>query len=176
MSDRLTYKQRLFVEAYLGPAGGNATDAARRAGYAWPDRAGPRLVGKSSVRAAIDARLDEAALSTSEILARLSECATASVEHFIAIDENAQGDAAYRLDLNKAKRRHKLHLIKKIKPTQHGIGIELHDPIAALDKLGRYRGLWDSKGQGDDETVATFVKAVQQIATQGQEPIEPPGG
>lgn len=29
----LTVKQRLFVEAYVGPAKGNAADAARRAGY-----------------------------------------------------------------------------------------------------------------------------------------------
>jgi len=29
----LTYKQKLFVEHYLGEANGNATDAARRAGY-----------------------------------------------------------------------------------------------------------------------------------------------
>jgi len=32
-SDKLTLKQQLFVEAYLGEAKGNATEAARIAGY-----------------------------------------------------------------------------------------------------------------------------------------------
>jgi phage terminase small subunit len=37
-------KQRRFVEYYTGVSQGSATDAARRAGYAHPDRQGPRLL------------------------------------------------------------------------------------------------------------------------------------
>jgi phage terminase small subunit len=37
VDDGLTYKQRLFVQAYLGEAKGNATAAARIAGYAGND-------------------------------------------------------------------------------------------------------------------------------------------
>ena len=152
MSDRLTYKQRLFVEKYLGEANGNAVEAARRAGYGGTDGGlrvrAARLLAKANIRAAIDARLDEAALSTSEILARLSEHATASLEHFITLQDGQEGDAAYRLDLHKARRLNKLHLVKKIRPTQHGIAIELHNPQAALIQLGKYRGLWDAPMAG----------------------------
>lgn len=168
----LTYKQRQFVEAYLGAANGNATEAARIAGYQWPDRLGARLVGKSSIRVAIDARLADSALPTSEILARLSDMATGSIEDFITI--NAKG--GYRVDFAKAKRLGKLHLIKEIRPTKEGVAIKLHDAKAALDQLGKFRGLWDSKGQTDDESVSAFVRAVQQLAEQGsrEKAIEPP--
>lgn len=45
-------KQEAFVAAYL-KNGGNATGAAREAGYAYPDRQGPRLLGNVGVAAAI---------------------------------------------------------------------------------------------------------------------------
>lgn len=55
----LTPKQRLFVEAYVGPSRGDATDAARRAGYAGDERAlhrmGARNLENEFVRAAIAA-------------------------------------------------------------------------------------------------------------------------
>ena len=147
MLDRLTYKQRLFVEAYLGPSGGNATEAARVAGYRWPDKVGHQLLAKTRIRAAIDARLTEASLSTSEILARLSEQATGSIEHFVSIDP--LNPSTYKIDLAKAKRLRKLHLVKRLKPTEFGVAIELYDSHSALVQLGKYRGLWDTKGQGD---------------------------
>ena len=52
----LSYRQRLFVEFYLGESSGSAVDAAR-AGYRWPTKLGARLVEKREVKAAIDARV-----------------------------------------------------------------------------------------------------------------------
>ena len=43
----LSYRQRLFVEFYLGESSESAADAARRAGYQRPEKLGPRLVEKS---------------------------------------------------------------------------------------------------------------------------------
>lgn len=40
----LTDRQRRFIEAFLGDARGNATEAARMAGYRWPSKVGPALV------------------------------------------------------------------------------------------------------------------------------------
>jgi hypothetical protein len=51
----LSYRQRLFVEFYLGESSESAADAARRAGYQSPEKLGPRLVEESGVRAAITA-------------------------------------------------------------------------------------------------------------------------
>jgi len=57
---KLTEKQRRFVEAYMGEAVGNATEAARRAGYQSKGNAleavGYRLSSHPAVRAAIEER------------------------------------------------------------------------------------------------------------------------
>lgn len=144
----LTHKQRLFVAYYLGEAKGNATQAARMAGYAWPHKVAERLVGKSGIKAAIAAKLAKAAMSADEVLARLSEFAAADLSEYITVDEDGEG----WVDLTRAKKR--LRVVKKLKFTRKtferdGIAttdttaeIELHSPLAALDKLAQYHGLY----------------------------------
>lgn len=60
----LSLKERRFVDAYLGSANGNATKAARQAGYGSTAKSssvlGARLLGKVSVRRAIENRLARA--------------------------------------------------------------------------------------------------------------------
>lgn len=138
---QLTFRQRLFLEFYLGEAQGNATEAARRAGYSEPDVQGPRLLGNVGIQAAVDARLDEAALKTNEILARLSEQATSDLSDFVTITKEGEP----RLDLKKARDRGKLHLVKKLTPTKNGIAVELYDAQAALVHLGKYRKLFTER-------------------------------
>lgn len=59
----LTEKQRRFVEAYMGEAAGNATEAARQAGYAGDDitlaSVGYENLRKPQIRAAIESRAEE---------------------------------------------------------------------------------------------------------------------
>lgn len=59
---KLTEKQRRFVEAYMGEACGNATQAARIAGYKGNDKTlsvvGTENLGKPSVAAAIQERTE----------------------------------------------------------------------------------------------------------------------
>lgn len=135
----LTFKQRLFVEAYLGKANGNATEAARIAGYASPNVEGTRTLAKASIRVAIDARVSVVALTASEVLARIADIATADMTDFITVD--AKGYPW--LDLRRAKKAKKLNLIRKLTPTKFGMSVELHDPVTALIQLGKYHGLWD---------------------------------
>jgi hypothetical protein len=132
---KLTDKQRRFVSYYLGVSAGNATDAARRAGYLHPDVLGARLVRKSSIRAKIEAQLGEAALTADEIVSRLSAQAESSMADFIRV--NKRGSISLRLD--DAQKRGQLGLIKRGK---YGWEIELYDAQKALELLGRYRGLW----------------------------------
>ena len=136
---RLTYKQRLFVVYYLGESRGNATDAARRAGYREPNTAGPRLLVNVGIRAAIDAKLAEAALPAEAVLARLSDHAETSLADFVRVDK------ANRLtvDFRQAKRRGRLHCVKKLKRGKYGWELELYDAQAALVHLGKYHGLFD---------------------------------
>lgn len=62
----LTEKQRKFVEAYMGRANGNATEAARLAGYSGNQRTlisiGCENLTKPDIRKAIDARVDNCPL------------------------------------------------------------------------------------------------------------------
>ncbi len=101
----LNYRQRLFVEHYLGESSGSAVDAARRAGYRWPETLGPRLVKKSGVRAAIDARVETAAIAANKVLARIADVATSDLLNFIEVDSN--GD--WKVDLKLVKRRSSLN-------------------------------------------------------------------
>lgn len=146
-----TYKQRLFVEAYLGEANGNATEAAKRAGYRCPAKIGHTLPAIPSIRSLIDRRVTSAAMPANELLARLSEIATGSLGEFMTIDEYGKES----LDLKKAKKAQKLGLLKKLKWGQHGPEIEIHDPLTAMEKLGRYHGLFkdkpDVKQEGAEE-------------------------
>lgn len=138
----LTLKQARFVVFYLGKANGNATEAARLAGYSRPQDLGPRLVKKSQVRAKIDERLDGASISANEILVRLTDHATSAIGDFLK-----KNGRSFKIDMAKVR---KSRCVKKIKQGQHGIEIELYDAQSALEKLGRYRGLWKATVQDDD--------------------------
>lgn len=55
----LNPKQAAFVAAYIGEAKGNATEAARIAGYAKPGQQGHALLKKLEIQSQIDAHLSE---------------------------------------------------------------------------------------------------------------------
>ncbi len=76
----LTLKQRLFVEAYLGEANGNATQAAKAAGYRHPAELGYQLLQKTSVRDLVDQRVKEAAMEANRVLTLMSKIAEESGE------------------------------------------------------------------------------------------------
>ena len=67
MKPGLNPRERRFVDAYLGGAGGNATRAAREAGYSGSSEVlkvqGSRLLTRANVRAAIDQHLTRDARS-----------------------------------------------------------------------------------------------------------------
>ena len=123
----LTMKQTLFVEAFLRCS--NATEAARRAGYSGNDNTLASIASenlrKPKVLEFLKRRLKKESAATNEVLARLSAIARANL-----------GDVAEALQaktpagvMKKLRARGLDHLVKKIKRTQHGIEIELHDPV-----------------------------------------------
>jgi phage terminase small subunit len=169
MTDGLSNKQRVFVEAYLQTW--NATEAARRAGYKHPDVQGPRLLGNVGIAAAIERRMREMAMQTDEMLARLAEQARANAGDFVVFrdvplwqvlgmkppekadedpDDADDADDAppvevpmvkvMELDPEVIKARG--HLIKKIQMTKYGPAIELHDGQAALVHIGKHLKLF----------------------------------
>ena len=75
----LTLKQKLFVEAYIGPARGNGKEAARRAGYAGSDATLAQVAAENlrrpQILALINSRVEEVAMTADEILAELASIA-----------------------------------------------------------------------------------------------------
>jgi len=77
---RLTAKEQLFIDYYLGEANGIAVNAAEMAGYKADSRVYLRKIAsdilkRPQIRAAIESRLDEFAMSQREVLAELTKVA-----------------------------------------------------------------------------------------------------
>lgn len=110
MSDGLTGKQQAFINAYLSN-GFNATDAARQAGYEGNDNVlgvqGHENLRNPKIASIISERINEAAMSANEVLARLSQIARGEVTDFL--DEDG------KWDLKTARKLKKQGLLKKVK-------------------------------------------------------------
>jgi hypothetical protein len=129
----LTWRQRLFIKHYFGEANGNPVEAARLAGYAFPETDGYRLLRISTIQAAIRQGLRNAGLDTDEILARWAEQASGLGPEYWT-DEG-------RLDFKRLKADGLTHLVKRATPTKCGMAHELCDPQLAQKLLAQATGL-----------------------------------
>jgi phage terminase small subunit len=84
---------------------------------------------------------------------------------FRVIDGPPRIEEELELDLAKAQKRGVLDLARSIKPTQYGIGIELRDPDAALDKLARMAGAYEK----DNEQSRAQVAVIEVVAPPAQQ-------
>lgn len=111
MAEGLTGKQTAFVNAYLGEAKFNATEAARIAGYEGNDatlaQIGYENLRKPDIETQVKARFNESTMSANEVLARLTEIASGRITDFL------NEDGAFSLQIT--KQRGKAHLLKKLK-------------------------------------------------------------
>jgi hypothetical protein len=140
----LCYRQRLFVESYLGESSESAADAARRAGYQRPEKLGPRLAEKSEVRAAINAGVATAAMAANEVLARVADVASSDLLGFSRVDEKG----GCKVNLKLVKQLGLGHLIKRLRINKDGTqDIELEPRVPALVKLGEHYKLWKGEAQ-----------------------------
>lgn len=136
--DGLTYKQRRFIEAYLGEARGNASEAARLAGYAKPAEQGYENLRKPQIRAAIDARIEELGMAREEVLAAVVDQARLNPEPLFEV----VGPYEVRLNFEAAQTAGLLRYIKKFSYNAAGLPvIEFTDRQAALALLAKYYGL-----------------------------------
>lgn len=153
----LSKKRRVFIEEYLKDF--NGTQAAIRAGYAENSASvtASRLIANDNISDAIDAAIEERAMTANEVLQRLADMARGDMGDFL--DVNSMG--LFNLDLAKAKELGLLHLVKKLKDRSvmtmtmkdgeevatetHNIEVELHDAQSALVHLGRHHKLFTDK-------------------------------
>jgi len=123
-------RQELFVKHYLGVSNGNASDAARRAGYKTPAVDGCRLLRNANVLAAIKSALKASGIKVQDHLRRLDQTAKGDLGDFVALK-----GGRLKISLPKSKTK----LVRKAKEGQFGVEIELHDPIRAIQVLLGYR-------------------------------------
>jgi phage terminase small subunit len=122
--ETLTQKQRLFVEAYIGPANGNARTAARMAGYSGDDNAlssrAFELMRNPKIAELIGVRVQEAVMLSNEVLSELSAIAKADWQNFLEIRHDKEGEI--------------------ISAT-----LKLSDKIKSLELLGKYHKLFSER-------------------------------
>lgn len=136
----MTFRQKRFVEAFLGEARGNAAEAARLAGYKSPKQQGYRLRRDPAVAALIQERLDELTLSNEEILARYSDQARGIGPYLEVRDIGIQ--QVINVDMDRLKRDGLGHLVKSVKWSASGRqSIEFYDAQTALAQLAKMRNL-----------------------------------
>lgn len=137
----MTLKRDKFIIEYLRCW--NGTEAATLAGFAHPRHQASRLLADVNIQAKIQAHLDERTLCANEVLTRLADQARGSIADFIDILPNGH---RVIINLEKAEKAKKLHLIKRLKVTAlGGIDIELYDAHAALVDLGRHHKQFTDK-------------------------------
>ncbi len=88
----LTERERRFVEAYMGAAAGNATEAAKLAGYSVKSarRIGTRLSSKVHIRAAMEerqvARAQQADIDAARVIKELARIGLADIRQLFRPD------------------------------------------------------------------------------------------
>lgn len=133
----LNYRQRLFALHLLNSAKGDPAKAARLAGYKNPS-VGYSLVKHHLVAGLIEAKIETAAMQSEEVLARITDIASADHDDLITLDESGRPT----FDYEKLKKAGKTHLIKKMEILPGGgVRVELHDAHAALNTLAKISGL-----------------------------------
>lgn len=146
-------KEQIWLSEYLKTF--NATEAARRAGYTWPNVQGQQK--KEKFRDEIKRILAERAMSPQEIIDELQQIAQSDIADYF--------DRYNGLDLEKAQKDGKSKLIKKLKwrtITKIGKGegeddVEIHDTEMemysrheALRDLGKVHALFTDKTRAED--------------------------
>lgn len=125
-SPKLTVKQQLFIEAYLGKANGNATEAARLAGYSGNDKTlavvGNENLSKPYLAEMVAERLDKALarMSADKVLAELEEIAAAPWDLFSYAEYDRDGNVT-------------------------NVKLKVGDKIRALELLGKHHKLFTEK-------------------------------
>lgn len=157
----LTDKQRALVDHYLGAARMDPVQAAKLAGYTGQNKTlsetANRILDLPAARVQVEQYFDKTCTNAGEILALLTDYMRADIGDFF--DIIPPGRVAI-LNLEKAKERGKLHLIKSLWYTQQGPRLELHDPMKAAELLGKALRLWVERVQEEHtgEVRVTFCK------------------
>lgn len=154
--DEFTPLQIRFIDLYMVHR--SARKAAAEAGYSDTENAGWRLLQNEKIVAEINRRKEAQKrrneLLEDEVLQELAKIAFVDLTD--VVDFN--GSSLDVKDLSEIPERVRPAIKKVIcTPSQHGdrVTVELHDKLAALEKLGKYLSMWSDtvKVEGGDKPV-----------------------
>ena len=154
---QLTLKQSRFINFWF-TTGGNATEAARLAGYAGSYHTlaavGSENLKKPKLIDRIRARLENESMSVDEALWRMAKIGRSDISSYIEGYGRLAG-----IDLERLIEDGHGYLIKSIKNTKDGTNTEFHDKQKALEQILRYYKI-DSPGvqvNVDQKTLIQYV-------------------
>lgn len=153
---KLTGKQKLFADYYVGEASLNATRAARLAGYKGDENTlaviGSQNIRNHKIREYIDEQLKDLVISRNEMLTILTRHAKGSLADVLSDDG--------KFNLKDAKRRGVDGLLKEleIKETvkqslgdttilERNYKYKIHDAQSAVDKIAKIQGMIVDKSE-----------------------------
>jgi phage terminase small subunit len=164
-------KQRAFALEY--PKDFNGTRAAKRAGYTGNDATlaaqASRLLRNVKVRKIIQEHLEAMAMETDELLWRLGEKARLDVSQYITTNDNTGN---HNIDIEKLKADGKGHLIRNIKNTRDGQQIELADPDAAQQLIGKHLGLFTDRTENLNIDLSNLTNEQLGRIANGESPLD----
>lgn len=152
----LSEKERAFVDAYCGQAEGNATTAARLAGYSAKSagRIGYRLSRKVHVASEIERRqsirADASGITQTRVLTETALLAFSDLTHY-TVDDN--GDVSLAAGAPDGAMRALQSIKRRITTRGHGedravtreVELRLWDKVAPLKLAGQHVGLFKDK-------------------------------
>lgn len=139
----LTYKRRMFIDAFLDAEADtflHGTNAARKAGYAYPRREAVRLLSLAVIKEALQKRLYAAGANEAALLSRWLRTAVVDISPYV----NSTG-----LRVEALKEAGLGWMIKGVRTTQVSTIFELRDPERAAEQIAKHLGMFVERREVD---------------------------
>lgn len=169
MADKLTPKQRRFIDEYLIDL--NATQAAIRAGYSEKTAysIGLQNLKKLEIQAEIQKRRNrlqnKLEITQERVLQELAAIAFANGADYAKVVNSGLLPTVEMIPTEELPPE-KLPAIAGIKANQYGVEVKLHDKVKALELLGKYLGTFDG-GPAQEQTENNLFEAIDSIGEEG---------
>lgn len=147
--DKLSERAELFCAEYCVDF--CKTKAEIRSGYApgcGPSLKDPRIVAKIEENKKKHAARQN--ISVDWVLDNYRRIATGNLADYCEIKYTDDGDAYVQINFKKTTA-DQFRNLKKMKMGKYGLELEIHDPIAALGKIGQYLGMSGATGDNDGD-------------------------
>jgi phage terminase small subunit len=140
----LSEQQRTFVTAYLNK--GNASEAARQAGFNWPGQKGAKLLKTAKIRAAIFAELKPSLpLRRALVMAALAQLAYSNLGSIL--DEHGQPSVEKIREHGLLVKNYRARVIRSLSTDEvkvTDVYAEMYDRVQALRTIAKILGLFSS--------------------------------